>query len=52
MCANNRPNAKAVMENLKKPMPFGKKAAYIIKNTFLKIIKLKSCCGHQGEPGC
>jgi hypothetical protein len=52
MCANNRPDAKALMENLKKPMPVGKKAAYIIKNTFLKIINLKSCCGHQGEPGC
>jgi hypothetical protein len=52
MCANNRPDSKAVMENLKKPMPVGKKAVYIIKNTFLKIINLKSCCGHQGEPGC
>jgi len=52
MCANNRPDAKAVMENLKKPMPVGKKTAYIIKNTFLKIINLKSCCRHPGEPGC
>jgi len=52
MCADNRPNAKAVMENLKKPMPIVKKAAYIIKNTFLKIINLKNCCRHQGEPGC
>jgi hypothetical protein len=52
MCVDNRPNAKAVLENLKKPMPLGKKAAYIIKNTFIKIMNLISCCGHQGEPGC
>jgi hypothetical protein len=52
MCAENRPDVKAVMNNLRKPMPFVKKIGLIIKNSALKIIRLKSCCGHPGEPGC
>jgi len=52
MCAENRPDVKAVMDNLRKPMPFVKKIGLIIKNSALKIIRLKSCCGHLGEPGC
>lgn len=52
MCTENRPNAKAVMDNLKKPMPFIKKIGLIMKNSVLKIVRLKNCCGHPGEPGC
>jgi hypothetical protein len=52
MCANDRPSAKAIFDNLKKPMPFGKKIGLIIKNTALKIMRLKSCCRNPGEPGC
>jgi hypothetical protein len=52
MCAENRPDVKAVMDNLRKPIPFVKKIGLIIKNSALKIIRLKGCCGHPGEPGC
>jgi hypothetical protein len=52
MCANNRPSAKAVRDNLRKQMPFGKKIGLIIKNTALKIVRFKNCCGNPGEPGC
>jgi hypothetical protein len=52
MCAEKRPNARDVMDNLKKPMPLGKKFAVLIRNSFIKITKLRSCCGHPGEPGC
>jgi hypothetical protein len=52
MCAENRPDVKAVMDNLRKPMPFVKKIGLIIKNSALKIIRLKGCCEHPGEPGC
>jgi hypothetical protein len=52
MCSTERPNAKAVINNLKKPMPFIKKIGLIIKNSAIKIAKLQNCCGHPGEPGC
>jgi hypothetical protein len=52
MCANNRPSAKAVRENLRKQMPFGKKIGFTIKNTVLKIARFRNCCGNPGEPGC
>jgi len=52
MCASKRPSAKAVIANLKVQMPLGKKIRLFIKNNLIKIIKLQSCCGHPGEPGC
>jgi len=52
MCTKERPDIKAVLENLKQPLPFGKKMHLFIRNNVLKIIRLKSCCGHPGEPGC
>ncbi len=52
MCAKGRPNAKAVIDNLKKPMPIWKKVGLIIKNSALKIVRFQNCCGHPGEPGC
>ena len=52
MCASKRPNVKAVISNLKVQMPLGKKIHLFIKNNLIKIIKLQSCCGHPGEPGC
>jgi hypothetical protein len=33
-------------------MPFIKKIGLIMKNSVLKIVRLKNCCGHPGEPGC
>jgi len=52
MCDNNRPSVKAVFDNMKKPMPFIRKIGFIIKNNWLKLIRIKNCCGNTGEPGC
>jgi len=52
MCDSERPSARAVMENLKKPMLVAKKIRLFIRNSFIKITRLRSCCGHPGEPGC
>jgi hypothetical protein len=52
MCAENRPDVKTVMDNLRKPMSIAKKIGLVIKNSALKIIRFKSCCGYPGEPGC
>jgi len=52
MCATERPNVKAVIDNLKKPMPLGKKISLMLKNSAIKIARFQSCCGHPGEPGC
>jgi hypothetical protein len=52
MCANDQPNASAFMRNLRKPMPLPKKIGLVIRNETLKIVRLKPCCGHPGEPGC
>jgi len=46
------PSMKAVLENLKLPMPLGKKIRLFIRNSASKIVHLKNCCGHPGEPGC
>lgn len=52
MCEQKRPSAKAVIANLKVQMPISKKILLFIRNNLIKIIKLQSCCGHPGEPGC
>lgn len=52
MCASERPDLKAVIDNLKQPLPILRKIFLLIKNSLLKIIRLRSCCGHPGEPGC
>ncbi len=52
MCEAEKQNLKSVIDNLRQSLPIGRKISLIIKNSFLKIIRLKSCCGHPGEPGC
>jgi hypothetical protein len=52
MCADKRPNAKAVIENLKVRMPLFRKLWLVMKNSVLKIKKVQNCCGNPGEPGC
>jgi len=47
-----RPDIKAFASNMQTPMPLGRKIYLAMKNNALKIIALKSCCGHPGEPGC
>ncbi len=52
MCAEERPDMKKVLNNLKQPIPIKRKVYLFLKNNLSKITKLKSCCGHPGEPGC
>jgi hypothetical protein len=52
MSNRDRPDVKVVLDNLRTPMPLGKKIRLFIRNNALKIARLKTCCGHPGEPGC
>lgn len=52
MCNKERPTLDAIIGNLKSSMPLSKKVRLFIRNSALKILKLRSCCGHPGEPGC
>jgi hypothetical protein len=49
---NGHPSLKAVLDNIKKPMPLGRKIRLFIRNSASKIISFQNCCGHPGEPGC
>jgi hypothetical protein len=46
------PNPNAALRNLRQPMPVGRKVRLVVRNTALRFVRLKSCCGHPGEPGC
>jgi hypothetical protein len=52
MCATEHPNVKAVIDNLKKPMPLVKRISLTLKNSVIKIVRFQNCCGHPGESGC
>jgi hypothetical protein len=52
MCAARHPSIKTAIGNLKKSLPIRRKIGLLIKNSLIKITRLKSCCGHPGEPGC
>ena len=46
------PSPSAFLNNLRKPMPLGRKVRLVVRNSALKAIHLSQCCGHPGEPGC
>lgn len=52
MCTDSRPSPDAFMKNIRTPMPLPRKVALVLKNTGYKIVRLRDCCGHPGEPGC
>jgi hypothetical protein len=52
MCGETAPSPSAYMANLRQPMPLDRKVRLLARNTARKVIRLKSCCGHPGEPGC
>jgi hypothetical protein len=52
MCSNATPSPDAFMRNMRQPMPLGRKIWLTVRNTARKVLRLKSCCGHPGEPGC
>jgi hypothetical protein len=39
-------------QNMRQPMPFGRKVKLILRNTLRKIETRSDCCGNYGEPGC
>lgn len=52
MCSQDGPQPRAYLQNLRQPMPMGKKLRLLTKNTWTKVSRVQSCCGHHGEPGC
>jgi hypothetical protein len=48
----SKPRPSAFLDNLKKPMPAGKKLKVISRNYWRRFVLLQPCCGHPGEPGC
>jgi hypothetical protein len=46
------PNLRAMLTNLRAPMPLGRKLRRLLANNWTKIRKRSRCCGHSGEPGC
>jgi hypothetical protein len=53
MCAGKRRGtAHEALDNLRKPMPLGRKTRLVLRNTWLKIRTRSDCCGNYGEPGC
>lgn len=55
MCAGDghgRVSPSAFLDNLKGPMPLGRKLGLILLNSARKVVTLSHCCGHPGEPGC
>jgi len=47
-----KPSDVPFMRNLRAPMPLGRKVYLVARNGGLKVIRLRPCCGHPGEPGC
>ena len=47
-----RPSARAFWTNLSGSGSWPQKIRLLLRNNWLKLVKMKSCCGHQGEPGC
>jgi hypothetical protein len=54
MCAGGKdtPSPRAFLANLKAPIPWPRKLRLLLRNSLIKLARLKSCCGHPGEPGC
>ena len=46
------PGTKAFLTNMSVPMPLRRKLYLLFRNSFTKLWKRQSCCGHFGEPGC
>lgn len=53
MCSGSgKPTPSAFVRNLRQPMPLSRKMKLAIKNVTLKVVRVQTCCGHYGEPGC
>jgi hypothetical protein len=40
------------IQNLRQPMPMGRKIKLVLRNSLTKLNTRSSCCGNYGEPGC
>lgn len=57
MCENHnhndrQPSMSDTLENLRQPMPLGRKIHLFLRNNWIKLRTGSSCCGNHGEPGC
>lgn len=53
MCKEDRHgSASESLQNLRQPMPPGRKVKLILRNQWRKMSTLSDCCGNYGEPGC
>jgi hypothetical protein len=46
------PSVGEAMDNLRQPMPLGRKLALLVRNNYLKLRRGSNCCGNYGQPGC
>ncbi len=49
---DERPNLRAVVENMRQPMPWGRKLRLVLRNNWIKLRTRSDCCGNYGQPGC
>jgi hypothetical protein len=40
------------VDNLRQPMPLGRKMKLMVRNNWRKVRTRSDCCGNYGEPGC
>ena len=53
MCGEDRHGTLSeARQNLRQPMPLGRKIWLVLRNSWLKIRTRSDCCGNYGEPGC
>jgi hypothetical protein len=38
--------------NWDQPLPLATKLRLLVRNMAIRAVKLDTCCGHHGEPGC
>jgi hypothetical protein len=53
MCSNERQDGpRGYLANLRQPMPWWRKLYVVVRNMWLRVLRMDTCCGHPGEPGC
>ncbi|MGI6206932.1 MAG: hypothetical protein ACOYEW_01850 [Anaerolineae bacterium] len=53
MCdGQHRTDWRATWDNLRQPMPLGRKLRLLAQNLWIRVKTRSACCGHAGEPGC
>lgn len=48
----NRRSTRQFLTNLDAPYPLPTKIRMLVRNLSLRLLRLQTCCGHPGEPGC